>query len=69
MADKKLAKHLRMTPEVTKIFDDLEEYLDYCKDNMLRYDERDLYNNKSEQWRKFDKQRQFALRQNQRDHA
>jgi len=63
MADKKLAKHLRMTSEVNKIFDDLEQYLEYCKDNMLRYDERDLYNNKSEQWRKYDKQRQQQSRQ------
>lgn len=55
MADKKFAKHFVMKPEVTKIFDDLELYLEYCKENMLKFDERDLY--KSDQWRKFEKQK------------
>lgn len=63
MADKKLAKHLRMSTEVERIFDDLEDYLEYCKDNMLKYDERDLYNQKSEQWRTYNKQRQQQIKQ------
>lgn len=59
MADKKFAKHFVMKPEVTKIFDDIDKYLEYCKENMLKFDERDLY--KSEQWRKFEKQKkQFS---------
>jgi hypothetical protein len=32
-----------MKPEVTKIFDDLEAWLDHCRFNLLKYDERDLY--------------------------
>ena len=39
-----------MKPEVSKIFDDLEAYHDYCRMNMLKFDERDLY--VSEQWRR-----------------
>jgi hypothetical protein len=34
---------LVMKPEVTKIFDDLEAWLDHCRFNLLKYDERDLY--------------------------
>lgn len=49
-----IEKHLRMKPEVSKIFDDLEMYKEYCKDNMLKFDERDLY--KSEQYKKFEKE-------------
>jgi len=50
-----------MKPEVTEIFDELDAYLEFCKNNMLRYDERDIY--KSDQWKKFDKERRIAARQ------
>jgi hypothetical protein len=63
MADKKNAKHFGMKEEVGKIFDDLEGYLDYCRDNMLRYDERDLY--KTDQWRKYEKYRNKLLKESQ----
>ena len=45
-----LKKYFTMKPEVKKIFEDLEAYLGYCRENMLKYDERDLYH--SEQWRR-----------------
>ena len=60
MAEKWLEKYLRTKPEVTRIFDDLEDYKDYCRFNMLKFDEKDLY--KSDQYRKFDRQRQWHLR-------
>lgn len=50
MANEYLKKYLTMKPEVTKIFEDLEAYHDYCRFNMLKFDERDLYH--SEQWRR-----------------
>ena len=50
---KYIEKYLKMKPEVSKIFEDLEEYKDYCRFNMLKFDERDLY--RSEQYRKFEK--------------
>jgi hypothetical protein len=56
-----LEKYLRLKPEVNKIFDDLEGYKDYCKLNMLKFDERDLY--RSDQYRKFDKHRNWLARQ------
>lgn len=52
---KHIENHLRMKPEVSQIFEDLEKYLEYCKNNMLKFDERDLY--KSDQYRKFEKQK------------
>ena len=34
---------LGMKPEVKRIFEDLEEYHDYCRLHMCKFDERDLY--------------------------
>jgi len=36
-------KHLGMKPEVKRIFEDLEEYHDYCRMHNCKFDERDLY--------------------------
>lgn len=52
---KYIEKYLKMKPEVTRIFEDLEAYKDYCRLNMLKYDERDLY--RSDQYRRFDRYR------------
>ena len=38
-----IQKSLVMKPEVSKIFDDLEAWLDHCRFNLLKYDEKDLY--------------------------
>lgn len=40
---------------VTKIFDDLDRYLNFCKGYGYRYNEADLYNNRSYVWRQFAK--------------
>jgi hypothetical protein len=40
---------------VNQIFDDLENYLDFCKTFGYRYDEADLYNNRSYVYRQFGK--------------
>lgn len=58
---KYIEKYLRIKPEVDKIFDDLEGYKNYCRFNMLKFDERDLY--KSEQYRKFEKYRNWRNKQ------
>jgi hypothetical protein len=58
-----LNKYLTMKPEVTKIFEDLEQYREYCASYMLKFDEKDLY--RSEIYRKFDKQRNWQRRQQQ----
>lgn len=56
-----LEKYLKIKPEVNRIFDDLEQYKDYCRYNMLRFDEKDLY--RSEQYKKFEKYRNWLSRQ------
>lgn len=58
---KYIEKYLKMKPEVDKIFEDLEQYKNYCRYNMLKFDERDLY--RSDQWRKFEKFRNWQNKQ------
>jgi len=41
-----LKKYLRMKPEVTKIYDDLEEWLNHCRWEMIKFDPKDLYRSK-----------------------
>lgn len=38
-----IQKTLRMTPEVSKIFDDLDAWLDYCRFNLIEFNPKDLY--------------------------
>lgn len=40
-------KYLRTKPEVSKIFDDLEEYRDFCSRQGYMFNEADLYNDRS----------------------
>ena len=40
---------------VNQIFDDLEGYLDFCKSYGYRYDEADLYNQRSYGYRQYSK--------------
>jgi hypothetical protein len=46
-----IQKTLRMTPEVNKIFDDLEAWLDYCRFNLIDFNPKDLY--KSREYKDF----------------
>jgi hypothetical protein len=40
-------------PRVTKIFEDLERYLSFCREFGYRYDEADLYNSRSFAYKQF----------------
>lgn len=42
-------------PQLNKIFDDLEKYLEFCREFGYKYDEVDLNNNKSYVFRQFTK--------------
>ena len=42
-------------PEIVKIFDDLDELLDFCRMNWMAYNPADLYNKESYVWRAFEK--------------
>ena len=48
---KNIQKTLILKPEVAKIFDDLEAWLDHCRFNLLPYDEKDLY--RSQEYKNF----------------
>ena len=47
MANENLKKYLRMSREVTNLFDDLDEYLVFCKKQGYVYDEAHHYNEKT----------------------
>lgn len=54
-----IQKTLFMKPEVTKLFDDLEQWLDHCRFNLLPFNPADLYKSKEyKEWQR-DKNKQF----------
>ena len=55
-----IQKTLFMKPEVSKIFDDLEAWLDYCRFNMLDFNPSDLY--RSAYYKQFARERGFDRR-------
>ena len=46
-----IQKTLHMKPEVSKIFDDLEAWLDHCRFNLLPFEPSDLY--RSQEYKHF----------------
>ena len=44
-----------MSEAVNKIFDDLDNFKDFCRDYGYRYNEKDLYNWKSYAWQQYNK--------------
>lgn len=50
-------KYFENRPDVVKIFDDLDEFLEWCKEEGEIYNEAFLYNRESAEWRGFDKWR------------
>ena len=48
-----LKKYLTMRPEVSKIYDDLDHYRQFCVDFGHYFDEKDLYNHHSQSWQDF----------------
>ena len=48
-----IQKTLIMKPEVSKIFDDLEALHDFCRFELLPFNEADLYNRESKVWNQF----------------
>jgi hypothetical protein len=50
-------------PEIVKIFEDLEALLDFCRFELLPFNEADLYNRNSNTWRLYqDKTRKYSAR-------
>lgn len=54
----------KSNPKVTQIFEDLEQYLDFCRDYGYKFNEADLYNWKSYSYQQFNK---FLQRKNAKD--
>jgi hypothetical protein len=48
-------------PRVTEIFNDLEQFLEFCQEYGYRYNEADLYNFRSYAWQQYSK---FAQNKN-----
>jgi hypothetical protein len=46
---------IKSNPRVAEIFNDLEVFLEFCRDYGYRYNESDLYNFKSYAWQQFNK--------------
>jgi hypothetical protein len=46
-----IQKTLKMKPEVEKIFDDLDKWLDHCRFNLIPFNPADLY--RSQEYRNF----------------
>jgi hypothetical protein len=58
-------KTLKMKPEVTRIFDDLDQWLDYCRINLIKFDAKDLY--RSPDYRKFQQEQEYLERKARRE--
>jgi len=54
-----------MKPEVIKIFEELEEYHDYCRFQLCKFDEADLF--KSKNWQRFNEARKRKAAFEQRE--
>ena len=48
-------KYFENRPDVVKVFDDLEEFHNFCRLEMIPFNESHLYNRESWQWRNFEK--------------
>ena len=60
-----LKKYLRMSLEVSKIYNDLDAWLNYCRFRMIKYDEADLYTSgEYREWQDRRKKRQEWQRRN-----
>lgn len=51
-------------PRAEQVWEDLERYLDFCRDYGYRYNEADLYNNKKYPYQQF---RKFTAGKNAKD--
>jgi hypothetical protein len=60
-----IQKTLRMKPEVTRIFDDLDRWLDHCRMNLLSFNPADMY--KSQDYWRFQQEREYLERKARRE--
>ena len=48
-------KYFENRPEIVKIFDDLDAYHNFCRIELIEFNEAHLYNRESWQWRNYEK--------------
>jgi hypothetical protein len=60
-----IQKTLKLKPEVERIFDDLDRWLNYCRFNMIKYDQADLY--RSADYRRFQQEQEYYERKARRE--
>ena len=58
-------KTLRMKPEVNKIFDDLDAWLDHCRFNLFPFNPGDMY--RSKEYRDFQRTQEYLERKARRE--
>lgn len=61
-----IQKTLRMKPEVERIFDDLDKWLDHCRFNLLPFNPADMY--RSADYRNFQREQEYLERKARREH-
>ena len=54
-----------MKPEVTRIFDDLDAWLDHCRFNLLPFSPSDMY--RSNDYRRFQQEQEYLQRKARRE--
>jgi hypothetical protein len=60
-----IQKTLVMKPEVNKLFDDLEEWLDHCRMELINFNPADLY--KSREYKEWQREKNKQARYTRRD--
>lgn len=60
-----IQKTLRMKQEVTRIFDDLDNWLDYCRFNLIAFNPSDMY--RSPEYRRFQQEQEYLERKARRE--
>ena len=50
---KQTVSYFESRPDIVKIFDDLEAFHDFCRFELLPFDEKDLYNRASPVWNQY----------------
>ncbi len=60
-----IQKTLRMKPEVNKIFDDLDAWLDYCRFNLIEFNPKDLY--RSKEYKDWQREQEYQERKARRE--
>ncbi len=54
-------------PDIVKIFEDLESYHDFCRFEMIDFNQAELYNRRSKNWQAYEASKGIARPRRQHD--